>query len=620
MKQYIREHWRWAPVLALFAGQLQAQAPPSISVGANVHVSRARAGDEHNELWIATDPRDVNRLIGCAIVSPRGTPRYQTAAYMSMDGGRTWQLKLVAIPGLGMADPGCAFGPDGTAYFASRGFDERQRYTMRLYRSNDDGATWDAAPDQPFSLDPLFIGVDDTRGRYHGRIYVFGAHGVTAVGGGSLSAFTIWRSVDGGRTVSGPVKVVARPPHYVQASGNAAILSDGTLAIPLTHLQDLQTYSGIRTPVTPNAELHVAISEDGGERFTTVKVSDWFNRPFGTIATMPVIAVDRSSGPFKDRLYVAWVDVRSGRAEILLSHSNDQGKTWSRPTAVNDDAPRADGEGPDDFMPTLAVNLGGVVGVQWYDRRDHPDNLGWTTRFTASLDGGETFLPSVKVSEVGFVQDSSKQIELFSSSYGGANRHDGHQGPVEAALRLSRGQFQGGDYAGLAADANGVFHSLFVDNRTGVGQMWTAKVRVTGVVAANGFVDLASAADVSARATLDLEDAFYDRASGTVTANVYLVNSSEDTLRAPLFVRVLSLTSAMGRPTITNADRGGPGPGAVLDFTSLIEGGSLAPGARSSARRVVFALEDARPVRPLRSTDAVTDFVRFRAKILSGAK
>ena len=93
---------------------------------------------------------------------------------------------------------------------------------------------------------------------------------------------------------------------------------------------------------------------------------------------------------------------------------------------------------------------------------------------------------------------------------------------------------------------------------------------------------------MSARATLDLEDAFYDRASGTVTANVYLVNSSEDTLRAPLFVRVLSLTSAMGRPTITNADRGGPGPGAVLDFASLIEGGSLAPGARSSARRVVF--------------------------------
>jgi hypothetical protein len=35
-----------------------------------------------------------------------------------------------------------------------------------------------------------------------------------------------------------------------------------------------------------------------------------------------------------------------------------------------------------------------------------------------------------------------------------------------------------GDTAGLAADAGGVFHPVWIDNRTGVPQMWTATVKV----------------------------------------------------------------------------------------------------------------------------------------------
>jgi hypothetical protein len=31
---------------------------------------------------------------------------------------------------------------------------------------------------------------------------------------------------------------------------------------------------------------------------------------------------------------------------------------------------------------------------------------------------------------------------------------------------------------GLIADANGVFHSLWIDNRTGIRQVWTATVTI----------------------------------------------------------------------------------------------------------------------------------------------
>src|SRR5207253_3154623 len=87
---------------------------------------------------------------------------------------------------------------------------------------------------------------------------------------------------------------------------------------------------------------------------------------------VPSIAADPGSKPFKDRVYAVWPDGRSGRQEILLSYSTDQGKTWSRPIVVNDDRPKGPTR-PDHLMPTIAVNRDGVVGVAWYDRRDNPD-------------------------------------------------------------------------------------------------------------------------------------------------------------------------------------------------------------------------------------------------------
>jgi hypothetical protein len=78
---------------------------------------------------------------------------------------------------------------------------------------------------------------------------------------------------------------------------------------------------------------------------------------------------------------MVWPDVGSGRSQILLAYSFDTGKTWSKPRAINDDRSRPDSAGPDDFHGVVAVNPQGVVGVSWYDRRDHRDNLGWTVRF-----------------------------------------------------------------------------------------------------------------------------------------------------------------------------------------------------------------------------------------------
>src|SRR5262249_33931237 len=138
-----------------------------------------------------------------------------------------------------------------------------------------------------------------------------------------------------------------------------------------------------------------------------VKISDQYVLwPANALSTMGYLATDTQSKYFKDRLYAVWADARSGRSEILFSYSSDRGKTWAKPKSLNDDRPFAEGgQGPEDFMPVVAGTPAGVVGVMWYDRREHSDNLGWDVRFSASLDGGDTFSPSVKVSEAPMLQE-----------------------------------------------------------------------------------------------------------------------------------------------------------------------------------------------------------------------
>jgi hypothetical protein len=166
------------------------------------------------------------------------------------------------------------------------------------------------------------------------------------------------------------------------------------------------------------------------------------------------LAVDANSARFRDRAYVVWTDFATGRGQIRIAHSTDGGATWSVPRFVNDDslaAVRAGG-GPDHFMATVAVNKDGVVGVLWYDRRDANDNLAYYARFAASFDGGLTFSPSVRVS--------------------GAPNDPGAQRDRQAFLAT------GGDTAGLTAAADGRFHAVWIDNRTGIQQVWTAAISV----------------------------------------------------------------------------------------------------------------------------------------------
>ena len=64
-------------------------------------------------------------------------------------------------------------------------------------------------------------------------------------------------------------------------------------------------------------------------------------------------------------IYLAYESKSSGHGNILLTASFDQGKTWTSPIQVNDNA----NANVDEFQPNLAVGSDGTVSVNFYDRR-----------------------------------------------------------------------------------------------------------------------------------------------------------------------------------------------------------------------------------------------------------
>jgi hypothetical protein len=433
---------------------------PVMRVGPNVLVSATHRTDTHYEVVAAAHPRDPSQLVIGSIIYPEGAATYGTVAYRSSDGGASWTPTLGVTALNRTGDPAVAFGPDGTAFYVASSLPAAGERRLLLFRSPNGGATWDG----PFPLtymDREYVTVDAGTGASRGRVYVNGNNRVPR----TISDFVLFSSSDSGRTFHGPATRSAFGSVQASVMGNAVVASDGTVIGVYVASQKSRaaTIDAIRSvdggmSLVPSATIDQYVA--GGERKGVM---------LGNANAEPALAIDASKGSFNDRLYVVWPDRRSGHSQIRFSSSPDGGRTWSPSRVINDSAPS---DTTDQFMPEVAVNRDGIVGVMWYDRRNHPDNLGWDVRFTVSADGGASFLPSVNVSERGtsFAPGTSRNR---SSPRGG-------QSAERAQIDAGRDSFKfmGGDTAGLAADAAGVFHLVWIDNRTGTPQVWTAPVVV----------------------------------------------------------------------------------------------------------------------------------------------
>ncbi|MBW2991731.1 hypothetical protein KY345_00755, partial [Candidatus Woesearchaeota archaeon] len=59
----------------------------------------------------------------------------------------------------------------------------------------------------------------------------------------------------------------------------------------------------------------------------------------------------------------------------------------------------------------------GTIDIAWYDRRNDPFDLDWDVYFTSSSDGGSTFSPNVKISDISFATPTAPWGEKWMGEY-----------------------------------------------------------------------------------------------------------------------------------------------------------------------------------------------------------
>jgi hypothetical protein len=245
-------------------------------------------------------------------------------------------------------------------------------------------------------------------------------------------------------TFDEPVKIVVNG--MINKGEMPVVLADGTLLLSFVDVAETLDPATGRPGPSDRRRAWTVRSTDGGHTFSIpFFVGEECGPP--PAFQLSAFAADTSGSSFRNRLY--FVCRQKGGGPIMLSYSQDPGESWTRPVPVHaaDAAARR--------IPAIAVNGAGVVGVARIDRRDQSGDRCHEVFFTASIDGGRTFLPEQRVSSVSCI-DSPRTVTAFQTW------------PTS------------GDYFGLVAGTDGRFRLLWTEPHEGASELRMVNIEVDG--------------------------------------------------------------------------------------------------------------------------------------------
>ena len=381
------------PITLLAVPLLAQTAPLPRAPGARV-VTVSLPAQRGAEPAIALDVHHPNRVVG-----GYGGP---FVAY-STDSARTFALAEGTEPQgwRGGGDVSLAFDDQGAAYLSyltSEGLGTASYWAhgagksgIWVRRSPDGGRTWEKEPAAvriwPNATDSVPQMVDMSRiwsdpgskSPFHGNLYVAWINWEL-----DRSLILFSRSTDHGTTWSAPSRISTKAGLPRDDNGGlvapiGVVGPDGTMYVIWNDLNSIV----------------LTTSRDGGRTFAPSRSVVSVAPPYfggatgipGLVRAMgfPQIGLDGRTGA----LYLTWSDFRNGDVDVFFSRSQDHGRTWSPARRVNSD-PIHDGK--DQFFQWLAVDpVRGDLYVQFYDRRDDPNNRRTAVTLARSTDGGRTF-------------------------------------------------------------------------------------------------------------------------------------------------------------------------------------------------------------------------------------
>ena len=383
---------------------------------------------------IAVDPENPDNIVTAAIAvehpfSDNWTDSWKIHLMVSRTNGQSWRnIDLPGISELIMSgDPWLDWSDEGTVYLSILGVAEEEeggeRTDVLIYRSRNGGLDWEG----PYHGFPGLRSVDHpVLDLYTERNTTTATVFATSEPFGSISAAQATDSDSFFRSLPS-----FHPDSMNNNLGSGVALSDSQLVF---------SYFNMTVPLP--APLWAVYTHDRGTTYNRTRITQE-HIPSG----FPMMALDRSESSRRNRIYSVWT--RSNEhPHIMSAYSDDAGQSWSTPVRVHEDLSIANR-----VMPNAAVNSSGVLMVTWVDSRNHEGGC-WDIYGAASLDGGETYLPEVRITR----DLSCPEFE--------------HNGGAAGRWRW------GGDYRGITTDRSDSFYAVWAGTRSGVYQIRMAKISI----------------------------------------------------------------------------------------------------------------------------------------------
>ncbi|MBN2712831.1 MAG: hypothetical protein JXR97_10435 [Planctomycetes bacterium] len=361
--------------MALLAPLSVSAADVTVDLGPEINAGGTAGGNQYQS-DLRVNPLDLKNY---CITTKNSTDETKTVLLHTADGGASWS----SVPMTNTGDPDVVYDLSGNAHWMF--IDKANSKRLGYRKSTDGGKTWGTKVVMDSALDHPHIACDmNPSSPYKGSIYIAGRNF-------SGEKVTIYRSRDAGLTWS---KTVLSPGTQLGLGFvfNLVILSDGTLIVPMRTKNNILAVDGYYAG--NEVDLYCLRSTDGGVNFdqpilVSPKDSPAKSGPGGFYGMSA--GVGKYNG--KDRLYISFVkNFPSPKpCGLMLTNSDDGGKTWSTPRQIVGPTASDWGAGSCSVM----VNRDGVIGIQFYSI--YKGDSKFDVFFTASADGGQNFTTPVRI-------------------------------------------------------------------------------------------------------------------------------------------------------------------------------------------------------------------------------
>ena len=342
----------------------EVAAANTLIVESNVAITPP-PGAHLNWYDMKADPENAENLIVCGAMRDAEENSYVGVLYYSHNGGKSWKIAIEDRNSSWVSEQSCAFGPRHHAYFISEaskvieGVPNHNLGTTRIFRSFDAGETWTEAGQTSWAdfsnsvVRTSSVGTDE--------LYVF-FNAASSYDTGKRLGNTLGYFVTSaeGSLIERHETTPGMPEMNYQGvfPSSAVALNDGSIVVLYN--------AGMASEKKGNIPVEIGVVRftQSGPSAPVVIADPTFRYapPLCPSSLSTSLAYDRR----KDLLYVAFNSVRAGQCTIVISTSNDGGRTWSAPHEVQGGGRQYRSM----YFPIMVVNGGGILGLLWRGRAD----------------------------------------------------------------------------------------------------------------------------------------------------------------------------------------------------------------------------------------------------------